>query len=251
MRRAHGAAAYARGVKASDARRFWDSRAEEDAFFFIDDRLEYGSPDLDQFWAEGEKDLETLLDAVGAELKPSDDVVDIGCGVGRLSRAIAKRAQTVRAVDVSPRMLEGARKYNADIDTVEWVLGDGTSLAGIDSASADAAVSHVVFQHIPDPEVTLNYVRELGRVLRPGGWAVFQISNDLDRHAPLGAMEKLRARARELLRRGPRGMASPYWRGSGVEISALRSAAGEASLDLEQVLGEGTKWCIVLARRRP
>jgi SAM-dependent methyltransferase len=238
-------------VKASDARRFWDSRAEEDAFYFVDDRLEYGSPDLDRFWAEGEKDLDTLLEAVGAELKPSDDVVDIGCGVGRLSRAISKRARTVRSVDVSPKMLEQAKKYNADIDNVEWVLGDGTSLAGIDSGSADAAVSHVVFQHIPDPEVTLGYVRELGRVLRPGGWAAFQISNDLGRHDDLGAVEKLRTRARELLKRGPRGFASPYWRGSAVEIPALRSAADEASMDVEQVHGEGTKWCIVLVRRRP
>jgi SAM-dependent methyltransferase len=251
VRRHHGAAAYATRVRASAARRFWDSRAEEDAFFFVDDRLEYGSPDLERFWAEGEKDLETLLESVGAQLAPSDDAVDIGCGVGRLSRAMAERVRSVRAIDVSPRMLERARKHNADLDNVTWLLGDGTSLAGIESRSADAVVSHVVFQHIPDPEVTLGYVREIGRVLRPGGWGAFQISNDLGRHGPVGLVEKLRTRARELARRGPRGMASPYWRGSGVELGALRDAAGVASMDVERVVGEGTKWCIVRVRRRP
>ena len=237
-------------MKASDARRYWDSRAEEDAFFFVDDRLEYGSPDLDRFWAEGEKDLDTLLAAVGVELKPSDDVVDVGCGVGRLSRAAAKRARSVRSIDVSPRMLEAARKHNADVDGIEWLLGDGTSLAGIDSGSADAVVSHVVFQHIPDPEVTLGYVREIGRVLRPGGWGVFQISNDPRLHGELGLLERARTRARELLKRGPRGLASPYWRGSHIEIPALRSAADDGSMDVERIVGESTKWCIVLVRRR-
>ena len=238
-------------MKASDARRYWDSRAEDDAFFYVDDRLEYGSPDMERFWEDCETDLEYLLSTVGAALQPSDDVVDIGCGVGRLSRAIAKRARSVQAIDVSPQMLERAKAHNGDLDNVTWLLGDGTSLAGIDDASADAVVSHVVFQHIPDPQVTLGYVREIGRVLRPGGWAVFQVSNDPGLHGELGVVERARSRARELLKRAPRGLASPYWRGSYVEIPGLRAAAHDASMDVERIVGEGTKWCVVLLRRRP
>ena len=52
--------------------------------------------------------------------------------------------------------------------------------------SVDGCFSHVVFQHIPDPPITLNYVREMGRVLRPGGWALFQVSNDPTIHQPPG-----------------------------------------------------------------
>ena len=33
---------------------FWDARAREDAFFFVDDRLDYGSPDEERFWTGGE-----------------------------------------------------------------------------------------------------------------------------------------------------------------------------------------------------
>src|SRR3954447_5995377 len=156
----------------SDARRFWDARAAEDAMFFVDSRLDYGHPDEQAFWSGGERDLDALLATVGAAIRPGASVVDIGCGIGRLSRAIAARAADVRGIDVSPRMIELARRYNDSLANVTWVVGDGVSLAGIDSASAEVCISHVVFQHIPDPAVTLGYVREIGRVLRPGGWAV-------------------------------------------------------------------------------
>ena len=89
--------------------RFWDQRAEEDAFFFVDNRLDYGSPDLPRFWAEGERDLELLLDTVGVRVEPTDQVLEIGCGVGRLTRGLAARASSVQALDVSSRMLELAR----------------------------------------------------------------------------------------------------------------------------------------------
>jgi SAM-dependent methyltransferase len=235
-------------VVESGMRRFWDRAADEDAFFFVDNRLDYGRPDLERFWAVGERELQELLDAVAAPSPgPDDDVVEIGCGVGRLTRALAKRARTVRALDISERMLALAREHNPDLGNVEWVHGDGASLAGVEDASADACVSHVVFQHIPDPAVTLAYVREIGRVLRPGGWAAFQLSNDPSVHRPRGGF---RVRARALLGRGPRGQGNPAWLGSAVDLEDLRQAADTGGLALERVVGEGTQYCCVLARRR-
>jgi SAM-dependent methyltransferase len=229
------------------AREFWDARAEEDAFYFVDNRLEYGSPDLERFWAQGERDLEVLLEVVGAALPAGVDVVEIGCGVGRLTRGLAARAASVRALDVSPRMIERAQSLNPGLAGVTWLVGDGESLAGVEPASADVVVSHVVFQHIADPSVTLGYVREIGRVLRPGGWAVFQFSNDPGVHErPRGLGE----RARALLRRGPRGQDHPDWRGSAIELDALRAAAGDGGMDVERLAGEGTQYCVALTRRR-
>ena len=233
----------------SRARRFWDERAEEDAFFFVDNRLEYGAPDLEEFWSRGESDLRVLLDAVGVSESSLEglDAVEIGCGVGRLTRVLAGPCASVRALDVSPRMIELAQSHNPSLAGVEWTVGDGASLTGVDTASADVCVSHVVFQHIADPAVTLGYVREIGRVLRPGGFAVFQVSNDPAVHAgkrPLG--DRLRA----LVRRGPSGQDHPDWRGSYVALEDLRAAAGDGGMDLEQVTGEGTQWCVVLVRKR-
>src|SRR3954470_2705623 len=160
-----------------DMGRFWDARAREDAFYFVDNTGTYRDADVERFWAEGRRNLDTVLGVLGAEVHAQDVVLDVGCGVGRLTRVLAERAAHVHAIDVSAEMLEQARELNARLTNVTWHHGDGTTLNPIADASVDAVVSHVVFQHIPDPQVTLGYVREMGRVLRPGGWAAFQISN--------------------------------------------------------------------------
>ena len=114
-------------------------------------------------------------------------------------------------------------------------------------ASAEACVSHVVFQHLPDPAITLGYVREMGRVLRPGGWAAFQLSTDPALHRR--PRRRLSHRLRALLGRAPRGVADPAWVGAAVEMDALEAAAIGARLRLERVVGAGTQFCAVLARR--
>lgn len=231
-------------------RKYWDARAKEDALFFVDNRLAYRGSDRDLFWAGGEESVCRTAEWFGVEVAPSDDVVEIGCGVGRITRALAARARSVRALDVSAEMLAEARSHNPMLENVQWILGDGISLSPIADASADACYSEVVFQHIPDPAVTLGYVAEMCRVLRPGGWAAFQISNDpgIHRQRPLG--ERIRGGARAVLGRGPRGQAHPAWLGSAVEIDALTGQAGASGAGLEAVVGEGTQYCWVLLRKR-
>jgi SAM-dependent methyltransferase len=229
-------------------RRFWNARARENPWYFINRTLDYHEPDVHRFWASGERDVDKILGATGVTLEPDDHVVEVGCGAGRMTRAIARRAARVTAIDVAPRMLELARDHNADVHNVDWVLGDGATLTGVPDASADACISYVVLQHIPDPEVTLGYVREMGRVLKPGGWAAFQFSNDPAVHRP--RRHGPRRRWAAFRGRLPSGEADRAWLGSWVELSALRAAAGSGGLDLERVEGEGTLFCLVLARRR-
>jgi SAM-dependent methyltransferase len=232
-------------------RRFWDRRAREDAPFFVDNRLAYGSGDLEAIWAEGESALRTFGDLLGIEVRADDTVVEIGCGIGRMTRAIAARAGRVLAVDVSTEMLREARRLSPQLDNVTWIAGDGVSLAGIDDASADAAISHVVFQHIPDPRITLGYVRELGRVLAPGGWAALHVSDEPAIHAAPGGGPLRRARrgVRDALGRGPRGQASPFWLGSAVDLDRLAATARASGTSVERVTGAGTQFCLVLLRR--
>lgn len=231
-------------------RKFWDERAGEDAYYFVDNRLEYGSPDTERFWAGGEEDLGKLLELTGVEPGADDVVVEIGCGVGRLTRPLCGQVKEVIAVDVSERMLELARELNPGLSNVDWVLGDGISLRGIEDESADGCVSHVVFQHIPDPELTLGYVREIGRVLRPGGWAAFQVSNDPAVHraeAHGGTLARAARRVGRAIGRGPRGTEEREWLGSAVELGAVREAAADGGVEVEQVVGEGTQFCLIRA----
>lgn len=222
--------------------RFWDERAKENALYFVDSRLAYSAPDEDAFWAGGEQALDRLLSAVGARtLRDSDVVVDIGCGVGRLSRPLAARASRVLALDVSGEMLDRARSRNAHLSNVEWIHGDGESLRPIPDASVDVCVSHVVFRHIPDPAITLRYVSEMGRVLRPGGFAAFELSNAGRPH--VHEFKERFGRLAALAGRAPRGVTDEAWTGSSVPLDDLRRVAADAGLEVANVTGEGTQFC--------
>lgn len=231
----------------TDMEQFWDARAREDAFYFVDSRLRYSEPDEASFWAGGEQALDNLLTALDARIAPDATVLDIGCGLGRLTRPLARMAAQVYALDVSREMLERARQLNPQLDNVRWLHGDGTSLRPVEDAAVDVCLSHVVFRHIPDPAVTLGYVREMGRVLRPSGLAVFELSNDPRPHTPgrVSRREKLAAR----LGRRPRGQDDAPWLGSSVDLQDLAETAESAGLAVERVTGEGTEFCAVRLRR--
>lgn len=236
-------------VDQTSMREFWDQRAREEPYFFVDDRRTYRDPELGGFWAQGERDLDRLLAALGLHIETTDVALEIGCGVGRLTRVIAGRARRVQALDISSEMIDRARRHHGDRRNVEWIVGDGHSLEPIADGSIDACVSHVVFQHIPDPRITLAYVAEMGRVLRPGAWAAFQVSNDPRVHRRRTGLRGTVGRLAAAAGRAPRGRDDPAWLGSAVELDALRGAAGQGGLELERVVGAGTQFCLVRARR--
>jgi SAM-dependent methyltransferase len=228
----------------SEMREFWDARAAENAMFFVDNRLDYAETDAARFWAEGASDLDTILGDLGVEVTPDQAVVDLGCGIGRMTRPLAGKAMRVIALDVSERMIEQGRDANAALDNVTWIHGDGTTLTGVEDASVDGVFSFVVLQHVPTPEIVIGYVREMGRVLRPGGWCAFQVSNDPSVHKPrAGAGSRVKA----LLGRAPKGQSHPAWLGTSVDPAELRATLAEVGLRVHTVLNEGKQFCLVHA----
>jgi SAM-dependent methyltransferase len=228
---------------------YWDLRAGEDPFFYVDTRQALGAPDEEAFWRAGEEVVDHLLESFGLSLRPTEVVVEIGCGIGRLTRALAHRVGSVDALDVSQTMLDHARKHNPELGNVRWIHGDGSTLAPLTGASYDACVSFVVFQHLPTPELTYGYVREIGRVLRPGGWGVFQVSNDPRVHQPPTGWPRLKQRLLSLTRRGPRDQTNRAWLGSAVQIDELHRAAQDGGLAIERIDGQGKQFCLVMVRR--
>ena len=226
---------------------FWDERARENAAYFVDNVLDYRAIDMDEFWARGRDVVDSMLEQLGVRLEAADEVAEIGCGLGRLTRVLAERTARVWAFDVSSEMLRRAREELADLDNVEWVHGDGETLQPLADGAASACFSFVVFQHLPDPALTLGYVREMGRVLRPGGWSAFQISNDPSIHRPRG---RLAARVKALAGRAPRGQDHAAWLGSAVDLADLERTAATSGLDVERVEHPGTQFCLVLLRKR-
>jgi SAM-dependent methyltransferase len=232
-------------VDPEQMRRFWNARAREDPFYFVDTRQRYRDPEPERFW-DAEPLVDYLLGGLEVELDSSGVTLEIGCGVGRITRVLCARSRQVLALDVSDEMLARARQHNPQLANVRWILGDGVSLAGIEAGSVDACVSVVVLQHVPDPAITLGYVRDLGRALRPGGWAALQVSDDPGIHRPRqSAGQRLLAAAG----RAPGGQRHPAWLGSRADLDAIAATASESGLELERVWGRGTQYCQLLLRR--
>ena len=114
--------------------------------------------------------LETYLADI--PFPPAACVLEVGCGTGPISRALARRPGVgeVVGVDPSPILLERARALAADAGNLSFREADGRALPFADAAF-DAVVFHTTLCHVPEPERALV---EAHRVLRPGGWlAVF------------------------------------------------------------------------------
>jgi len=105
------------------------------------------------------------------DLPPTAAVLDLGCGTGVVTRAIAARdgfRGTVTGIDQSPEFIAAAERLAADDglgDRVAFVVGDAHAL-DLPSASFDAAVAHTLVSHVREP---LTVLAEAARVLRPGG----------------------------------------------------------------------------------
>src|SRR3954468_18459070 len=88
-----------------DSERYWDERARENALYFVDTEVGYDDPDTDAFWLHGEQVVERMLGMAEVVVRREETVLDIGCGVGRLTRALATRAGHVYGLDISRHML--------------------------------------------------------------------------------------------------------------------------------------------------
>ncbi|MGB8699882.1 MAG: methyltransferase domain-containing protein [Thermosynechococcaceae cyanobacterium] len=159
----------------------WDKRAQKDAFFYVESAFWDG--DLDKFFALGEERMHLLLDPILQErgINPQKShALEIGCGVGRFSRALAQRFQQVTAVDVSDEMIRQARDLHpaSEYPNLTFQSTDGMSLSGIASRSIDVVFSYEVFQHMPSSDIIFQNLVEVCRVLQPHGIAYIHLMTD-------------------------------------------------------------------------
>ena len=158
--------------------RDWDQRARENALYYV----ATGSQTWDEedFFQSGEKSigelvLNDMINICGDRSPLEMRVLEIGCGVGRITRALAQVFGEVHGVDVSGEMISRARHYLRSTPNAFVYQNNGVDLSALEDLSFDFAFSYLVFQHISSKEVVEDYVQEVHRVLKPGRLFKFQV----------------------------------------------------------------------------
>lgn len=100
-------------------------------------------------------------------------VLDLGCGEGIVSRAVAARGAVVTGVDPSPQMIDHARRAEREAPTgARFAVDDGCVLATVETRSVDWVTAALSLNNVPDLDAAL---RAVHRVLVPGGGLVFTV----------------------------------------------------------------------------
>jgi cyclopropane fatty-acyl-phospholipid synthase-like methyltransferase len=147
----------------SEYGRVWDSVAQSrrDAMKAV------AGHDSDADW---EQTGRATADDIAAEtgLLPSDTVLDIGCGAGRVGVHVAPRCRTWIGADVSKQMLAHTRQALAGVPNVELVQLAGDGLPASLDGRVDVVYCTTVFMHLEEWD-RYRYVQAAYRVLKPGG----------------------------------------------------------------------------------
>jgi SAM-dependent methyltransferase len=159
-------------------RRDWDDLAAVDPLWAVlsaDDKRG-GRWDLAEFFGTGEPEVEQLLATAATLGRPArrERALDFGCGVGRLTRALATRFRQVSGVDISPRMVEQARELNDHVPNASFA-----PTTDLPEAEYDLVVANLVLQHLPSEALAREYIRHLVRAARSDGLVIFQLPTNV------------------------------------------------------------------------
>ena len=240
-------------------RQDWDERARKDAFHYIASWRENWDPE--SFFQSGEEDYARFVQPAfdRCHFAPEDKfMLELGCGAGRMTRSFARRFARVIGFDISAEMLRHAQALHPEAANIAWTLGNGTDLSGIGDRSVDFVFSYIVLQHMPAPEFALRYIREMLRVLKPGGMFLFQFNSVpkvtmnwkgrmawgiVDLPWTLGFRGASRGVA-SLLGLSP-DIAGKSWRGPSLGVMAVRDTIKNAGGIVEEVSEPETPmtWC--------
>jgi SAM-dependent methyltransferase len=148
-------------------------------------------------------------------------VLEIGCGAGRMTGPLARIFGEVHAVDISSEMIRVARQRLLDCPNVFLYQNNGRDLSVLPgSLVVDFAFSFIVFQHIPSAEIIAGYLREVHRILKPGGLFKFQV-----------------------LGQRPHGhSASDTWLGIDYSVEEMQRMAAKCNFEMRHWYGEGTQY---------
>lgn len=102
------------------------------------------------------------------DIGPGDEVLELGCGIGRIGRELAPNCRHWTGVDISENMIHHAGERLGHLENVSFHRLERSNLEMLEDNSIDKAYSIAVFCHMDKEDLYL-YMQELNRVVRPGG----------------------------------------------------------------------------------
>ena len=141
----------------------WNDLAELDPMWAIASihGKEFNKWDPKEFFLSGRTHIAEALSIVkqsGVELI-KESALDFGCGMGRLTQALAEEFEVCYGVDISPRMVELAKQFNHFGDRCKCILNSRSDFEIFESNFFDFIYTAEVLQHIP-PDLARNYLRK-------------------------------------------------------------------------------------------
>jgi ubiquinone/menaquinone biosynthesis C-methylase UbiE len=158
--------------------KYWDEQARTDPMWAIltDPEKRGRRWDPEEFFSSGVHEIAAAMERTARLGLPASRrrALDFGCGVGRLTQPLADHFEKVHGVDISPGMLEHARRFNRKGDRCQFVWNSAPDLRIFTDRSFDFIYSRITLQHVAPRRVRL-YLQEFLRVLAPGGLLLFQL----------------------------------------------------------------------------
>lgn len=153
-------------------RRAWEVHGQSDPLWAVltETGKRGGRWDVTAFFATGRDEIASLMRTLGPYGVPArrERALDFGCGVGRLTEALADHFELVDGVDISEAMIARAREGSAHPGGCRYHVNARGDLRLFDDATFDLVHSSIVLQHV-GRQLARTYLAELARVLRPGG----------------------------------------------------------------------------------
>ena len=229
-------------------KRFWDRKAQEDAFYFVDSRQEYRNTEPGAVLVGAARPGSTTHSSSSdARVGPNDTVVEIGCGVGRLTRALAEaRAPACSRSTSRRRCSTGPASSTRSSTTSTGCRATGPRWPGSRTRAPTPASRSSSSSTSRTPRSPSATSARSAACCGPGAGPRSTSRTDPAVHS---LRPSLKDRLRAIVGRAPRGRTNPAWMGSAVELDDVREAAAEGGLEIEKVWGAGTQYCLLRLRR--
>jgi SAM-dependent methyltransferase len=213
-------------------KRDWDDLALRDCLWAIltDERKAGGKWDFAEFMATGNREIESVIEylsGIGIELDYKGSALDFGCGVGRLTQALAGRFSNCVGVDISPQMIQQAENIN-QYPHCRYLANADVQLPFSDS-SFSFIYSNIVLQHVP-PRFAEQYLREFVRVLTRNAILVFGVQDSFVGPALVRIRNAVRLRSRIHCIKTALGLARPDMKMYCLPERVVRRALGSAKV---------------------